>query len=138
MKYYENSEIAIGNSKWNEPLGRIAIESSSRKCCPIITNVGGLIESKHIAIVLKENNSKNILNILKKLTKNTTQLRKLQNQFYKKNNFDIRKISNLIDNVRNKILTINNSLKSDKRKFYTSQILMRDIMEDYFIIPVED
>ena len=116
LKYYENSEIAIGNSKWNEPLGRIAIESSSRKCCPIITNVGGLIESKHIAIVLKENNSKNILNILKKLTKNTTQLRKLQNQFYKKNNFDIRKISNLIDNVRNKILTINNSLKSDKKK----------------------
>lgn len=116
LKYYENSEIAIGNSKWNEPLGRIAIESSSRKCCPIITNVGGLIESKHIAIVLKENNSKNILNILKKLTKNTTQLRKLQNQFYEKNNFDIRKISNLIDNVRNKILTINNSLKSDKKK----------------------
>ena len=116
LKYYENSEIAIGNSKWNEPLGRIAIESSSRKCCPIITNVGGLIESKHIAIVLKENNSKNILNILKKLTKNTSQLRKLQNQFYEKNNFDIRKISNLIDNVRNKILTINNSLKSDKKK----------------------
>ena len=56
LKYYENSEIAIGNSKWDEPLGRIAIEASSRKCCPLITNVGGLIESKHISIVLKENN----------------------------------------------------------------------------------
>ena len=26
LKYYEKSEIAIGNSKWDEPLGRIAIE----------------------------------------------------------------------------------------------------------------
>ena len=59
LKYYEKSEIAIGNSKWDEPLGRIAIESSSRKCCPIISNVGGLIESKNISIV--KNNSNNIL-----------------------------------------------------------------------------
>jgi hypothetical protein len=60
LNYYEKSEIAIGNSKWQEPLGRIAIEASSRKCLPIITNVGGLIESKHIGMVLKENNTKNI------------------------------------------------------------------------------
>ena len=31
LNFYEQSEIAIGNSKWNEPLGRIAIEASSRK-----------------------------------------------------------------------------------------------------------
>ena len=104
LKYYENSEIAIGNSKWDEPLGRIAIEASSRKCCPLITNVGGLIESKHISIVLKENSSKNIINILNKLTKNKKYLRKLQNNFYDKNNFDIKKISSLIDNIRDKIL----------------------------------
>ncbi len=116
LKYYENSEIAIGNSKWNEPLGRIAIEASSRKCCPIITKVGGLIESKHIAIVLKDNNSKNIINILKKITSNKSYLRKLQNKFYEKNNFDIKKISNLIDNVRNKILIVNNSYDSGKKK----------------------
>ena len=29
LNYYERSEIAIGNSVWNEPLGRIAIEASS-------------------------------------------------------------------------------------------------------------
>ena len=111
LKFYENSEIAIGNSKWDEPLGRIAIEASSRKCCPIITNVGGLIESKNIAIVLKENNSKNILNILNKITNNKKYLRNLQNSFYEKNNFDIKKISNLIDLVRNKILFNSSSLK---------------------------
>ena len=51
LRYYEKSEIAIGNSLWDEPLGRIAIEASSRKCLPIISNVGGLAESKNIGII---------------------------------------------------------------------------------------
>ena len=62
MKYYNNSEIAVGNSVWEEPLGRIAIEASSRKCLPIISNIAGLTESKKIAYVLKENNLQNFLN----------------------------------------------------------------------------
>ena len=116
LKYYENSEIAIGNSRWNEPLGRIAIEASSRKCCPIITNVGGLIESRNIAIVLKENNSKNIIKALNKLTNNNKYLRHLQNSFFEKNDFDIKKISKLIDDIRNKILIDNNFFNNTKKK----------------------
>ena len=108
LKYYEKSEIAIGNSKWDEPLGRIAIESSSRKCCPIISNVGGLIESKNISIVLKQNNSNNILKIIKKLTENKRLLRKYQNRFYNNNDFDIKKISKKIDTIRSNILDDNN------------------------------
>ena len=104
MKFYEKSDIVIGNSVWDEPLGRIAIEASSRKCCPIITNVGGLIESKNIGIVLKKNNADSIIKILKKLTNDKKYLRTLQNDFYKKNNFDIRKISKSIDLIREKIL----------------------------------
>lgn len=103
LKYYEKSEIAIGNSLWEEPLGRIAIEASSRKCCSIITNVGGLIESKNIGIVLKENSTEEIIKLLKKLTSNKKYLRSLQNEFYKKNNFDIRKISKSIDSIRSNI-----------------------------------
>ena len=103
LKYYEKSEIAIGNSLWDEPLGRIAIEASSRKCCPIITNVGGLIESKNIGIVLKENKTDEIIKLLKKLTSNKKYLRSLQTEFYKKNNFDIRNISKSIDLIRSNI-----------------------------------
>ena len=116
LKFYEKSEIAIGNSRWNEPLGRIAIEASSRKCCPIITNVGGLIESKHIGIVLKENNAKNIINILNKLTREKKYLRKLQNHFYKRNDFDILNISKSIDEIRNKILHQKNSFSVSRLK----------------------
>ncbi len=68
LQYYSKSEISIGNSVWNEPLGRIAIESSSRKCLPIISNKGGLEESKYIAIVLKKNTPLEIIKILKKFT----------------------------------------------------------------------
>ena len=46
LNYYTKSEIAVGNSVWNEPLGRIAIEASSRKCFPIISNKGGLKNQK--------------------------------------------------------------------------------------------
>jgi glycosyltransferase involved in cell wall biosynthesis len=70
LKYYEKSEIAIGNSVWDEPLGRIAIEASSRKCLPIISNKAGLSESKKIAYVLKNNNSLEIFKYLKKATLN--------------------------------------------------------------------
>ena len=114
LNYYERSEIAIGNSVWEEPLGRIAIEASSRKCCAIISNVGGLIESKNIGIVLKKNNVEHILKILKKLTNNNRYLRSLQNNFYKKNNFDIHSISESIDLIRTNIL--NKDLNFDIKK----------------------
>ncbi|MDC0455098.1 glycosyltransferase, partial [Candidatus Pelagibacter sp.] len=99
LDYYSKSEIAIGNSVWDEPLGRIAIESSSRKCLPIISNKAGLAESKNIAIVLKKNNSNEIVNILKKITSNKKYRRDKQNIFFKNNNFDLKKISNNLDNI---------------------------------------
>ena len=116
LSFYEQSEIAIGNSRWEEPLGRIAIEASSRKCCPIITNVGGLIESKDIAIVVKENKVSAILKVLNKITKNQNHLRKLQSNFFDKHNFEISTISKLIDEVRDKILFENHSLDQTRIK----------------------
>ncbi len=100
LNYYKNSEIAVGNSVWEEPLGRIAIEASSRKCLPIISNIAGLVESKKIAYVLKENNSNELFKTLKKFTNYNKLRKKLQNEYYSKNNFDIKIISNSIDKIR--------------------------------------
>ena len=105
LKYYEKSEIAIGNSVWNEPLGRIAIESSSRKCLPIISNIAGLSESKKIAHVLKENNSNEIFRFLKKITSNKIYRREKQNEFYNNNNFNLIEVSKELDNLRNELFT---------------------------------
>ena len=116
LDFYSNSEIAVGNSVWDEPLGRIAIEASSRKCLPIISNKGGLSESKNIALVLKNNTSSELVNILKKFTKNKSLLRKKQNLFYSKNDFDIKKISKNHDNIRSSIVNNNNNNNTDIKK----------------------
>ena len=100
LQYYKTSEIAVGNSVWDEPLGRIAIEASSRKCLPIISNKGGLAESKNIALVLKKNDSNNLFNILKYITQNKNIRRSKQNIFYKNNNFNLKKISSKLDYLR--------------------------------------
>ena len=104
LNLYKNSEISVGNSVWNEPLGRIAMESSSRKCLPIISNVAGLKESKSIAHVLKNNNSDELFKTLVKLTKKTTLRKKLQNKFYKNNKFSIQSTIKKIDTIRENIL----------------------------------
>jgi len=116
LKYYSESEIAIGNSVWDEPLGRIAIEASSRMCLPIISNKGGLAESKNIALVLKENTSSELVNILKKITKNNSIRRRKQKLFYKNNNFDIKIISKELDIVRSEIIKKQNKIHFSTNK----------------------
>ena len=117
LKYYNNSEIAVGNSVWEEPLGRIAIESSSRRCLPIISNIAGLTESKKIVYVLKENNSNELLSVLKKLTSSNRLRKKLQDKYYISNNFDIKIISQLIDKIRSNFLNERpNNLKKKQIK----------------------
>ena len=117
LSYYSKSEIAIGNSVWDEPLGRIAIEASSRKCFPIISNKGGLAESKNIALVLKENTSSELVDLLKKITKNKILRRKKQKLFYKNNNFDINIITKMLDDARSEIIEHQKKiLLSDKKR----------------------
>ena len=117
LNLYQNSEISVGNSKWNEPLGRLAIESSSRKCLPIISDVAGLKESKSIAYVLKNNNSTELFKVLKILTKKNLLRKKLQNQFYDNNKLSIQFTSKQTDKIRFNILHSlinNNKLKKIK------------------------
>ena len=156
LNFYSKSEIAIGNSVWDEPLGRIAIEASSRKCLPIISNKGGLAESKNIALVLKKNNSTELFKLLKKVTSNKSFRRKKQTLFHKKNNFDINLISKKIDTIRNEIINknhikIDNSTKrvlhianfneiSDGRLYYSFANKLNNgfIKNDYIVQTISD
>ncbi|MBD1168363.1 glycosyltransferase [Pelagibacterales bacterium SAG-MED06] len=116
LDFYKKSEIAIGNSVWNEPLGRIAIEASSRKCLPIITDKGGLAESKKIAHVLKKNTANELFKYLVKITKNDKLRKEKQNLFYKNNNFDLKKLSNELDKIRDNFLKKSIILRSNGQK----------------------
>lgn len=116
LEYYRKSEIAIGNSVWDEPFGRIAIEASSRKCLTIISNKAGLSESKKIAHVLKNNSSLEIFNYLKRITSNDKLRRKKQINFYKNNNFDIKIFSRKLDLIRDNFLFKFKKKKNTKNK----------------------
>ncbi len=116
LSYYAKSEIAVGNSVWNEPLGRIAIEASSRKCFPIISNKGGLEESKNIALVLKKNNVQELVKILRKITTDRIYRNYQQNLFYKNNNFDLKKISYDLDKIRSDVLEKKSNSTINKQK----------------------
>ena len=45
LKLISQSKITIAPSRWNEPLGRLPLESASRGSFPIVSNKGGLIET---------------------------------------------------------------------------------------------
>ena len=116
LDFYKKSEIAIGNSVWNEPLGRIAIEASSRKCLPIITDKGGLSESKKIAHVLKKNTPNELYKYLVMITKNDKLRKEKQNLFYKNNNFDLKILSKKLDKIREGSFKDKILLKSKTKK----------------------
>jgi glycosyltransferase involved in cell wall biosynthesis len=53
LQFLNKSEIAVVPSRWEEPFGRTALESSSRACATIISNRGGLPETTDHCIILK-------------------------------------------------------------------------------------
>ena len=53
LKFLSKSEIAVVPSRWEEPFGRTALESSSRACATIIFNRGGLPETSDHCLILK-------------------------------------------------------------------------------------
>ena len=51
LNFLNTSEIAVVPSRWEEPFGRTALESSSRACATIISNRGGLPETTNHCVV---------------------------------------------------------------------------------------
>jgi len=78
LKIFQESEIAVVPSRWDEPFGRTALESSSRGCATIISNKGGLPETTDDAIILKKLDATNIKKEIIKLVKNNNLRKKLQ------------------------------------------------------------
>ena len=69
LDIFNKSEIAVVPSRWQEPFGRTALESSSRGCATIISNRGGLKETTNHAVILKNLDYLNLYKQLKNLIK---------------------------------------------------------------------
>ncbi len=104
LKFLDKSEIAVVPSRWEEPFGRTALESSSRACATIISNRGGLPETTDHCITLKDINHIELYNAIKRLIKNKKLRLKLQFEGFKKVKHTIKSNSLLIDAIREKLV----------------------------------
>ena len=105
LKFLQRSEIAVVPSRWEEPFGRTALESSSRACATIISNRGGLPETTDHCVVLKKLTYIELYNEIKKLIKNVKFRKKIQLDGFKNVKHLIKNNSNLIDDIRENLLS---------------------------------
>ncbi len=111
LKKLEEVSISVVPSRWDEPFGRSSLEASSRGCAVIRSDTGGLKETTDHAIVLKKMTSEELFKKISFLIKNKKKLINLQKQNY--NNFKLtnKYSSNLLDNIRKKLLLNNGNYK---------------------------
>ena len=100
LKFLNKSEIAVVPSRWEEPFGRTALESSSRACATIISNKGGLPETTDHCVILKRLNSKELYKEIKKLILNPKLRKKIQNNGFKNIKHLVKNNSDFIDRIR--------------------------------------
>ena len=101
MQLISKSKITVACSRWDEPLGRLPIESAARGSFPIVSNRGGLIETlTEVFSILKNNNSDELLKKITFLAKNSKKLTLMQKNIFKKFNYSLEKTSKKIDNIR--------------------------------------
>ena len=100
LEFLNKSEIAVVPSRWEEPFGRTALESSSRACATIISNRGGLPETTDYCLILKKLTSTELYFSLKRLINNDKLRKKIQTDGFKKVKHLIKENSLLIDNIR--------------------------------------
>ena len=104
LQFLNKSEIAVVPSRWEEPFGRTALESSSRACATIISNRGGLPETTDHCIILKKLTTNELYLNLKKLIKNQKFRKKIQHDGFKNVKHQIKKNSIFIDKIRENCL----------------------------------
>ena len=100
LNFLNKSEIAVVPSRWEEPFGRTALESTSRACATIISNRGGLPETTDHCLILNKLSSNELYLKLKKLIKNDKLRAKIQFEGFKKVKHLIKDNSYLIDSIR--------------------------------------
>jgi len=100
LQFLNKSEIAVVPSRWEEPFGRTALESSSRACATIISDRGGLPETTDYCVILKKLNSNELYLQLKDLIKNSKKRKILQKQGFKNVKHLIKDNAYLIDEIR--------------------------------------
>ena len=104
LEFLNKSEIAVVPSRWEEPFGRTALESSSRACATIISNRGGLPETTDYSLILKNLDSETLYKSIKKLITNSRFRKNLQFNGFKNVKHTIKSNAKIIDEIRSKLI----------------------------------
>ena len=104
LKFLNKSEIAVVPSRWEEPFGRTALESSSRACATIISNRGGLPETTDHRILLKKLTADELYIQIKDLILNKKLRSKIQIDGFKNVKHQTKENAKLIDSIRDKLI----------------------------------
>ncbi len=100
LNFLNKAEIAVVPSRWEEPFGRTALESSSRACATIISNRGGLPETTNHSVILKKLNARQLYKEIKNLIKNNRFRKKIQIDGFNNIKHLTKDNSQLIDKIR--------------------------------------
>ncbi len=104
LKFLDKSEIAVVPSRWEEPFGRTALESSSRACATIISNRGGLPETTDYSLILKQLNADSLYKSIKNLIIDSKFRKNLQINGFKEVKHTIKSNAKIIDEIRSKLI----------------------------------
>ena len=109
LKIYQNSSISVVPSRWEEPFGRTAMESSAHGCATITSNRGGLTETFNNDLILNELTVNNIYKKIEYLIKNPKKLKKVQLNNFKNPLHLLTDTTSYLDSVKLNLLekTIN-------------------------------
>jgi len=103
LSFLSKSEIAVVPSRWEEPFGRTALESSSRACATIISNRGGLPETTEHCIILSKLTANELYTQIKNLIQNTKLRKKIQYAGFVNVKHQIIENAKLIDSIRSSL-----------------------------------
>ena len=103
IKELEKSSICVVPSVWNEPFGRVLLESINAGVATITSVNGGLKEiASHFKVIKMDNiDKKTIYNALKKLIMSKNEIKYYSNNKVSSSPFTLKKISNKLDSLRN-------------------------------------
>ena len=110
LKHYDKASIAVGCSRWDEPMGRVGLESSSRGCATIVSNKGGLPETITNGVILNDVDEDQLYLSLRKLVSDDSYRKRLCLLSYKNFKNDLNQSVSQYDEVRDKIFSSNSKL----------------------------
>ena len=117
LNYYKKSSISVVCSRWQEPFGRTAMESSACGCATITTDRGGLGETFNTNLILKNLNYNSLQNLIKKIIKDKKYLKKIQISNFKNILHNIDNLAAKIDAIKISFLTKKiNYIRSSNKK----------------------